>query len=61
MFMFTYFLNESLIGGLVAMFYFPINIENLIIPIDELIFSEGWPNHQPDTHGKNLCCGRLHH
>ena len=27
--------------------YFPRNIGNLIIPIDEY-FSEGWPNHQPD-------------
>ena len=38
----------SLVGGLVAMFYFPRNIGNLIIPMDELIFFRGWPNHQPD-------------
>ena len=30
-----------LVGGLVAMFYFPINIGNLIIPVDELIFFRG--------------------
>ena len=30
-----------LVGGLVAMFYFPINIGFLIIPIDELIFFRG--------------------
>ena len=32
-----------LVGGLVAMFYFPINIGFLIIPIDGPYFSEGWP------------------
>ena len=31
-----------LVGGLVAIFYFPINIGNVIIPIDSY-FSEGWP------------------
>ena len=35
-----------LVGGLEHEFYFPINIGNLIIPIDSY-FSEGWPNHQP--------------
>ena len=30
-----------LVGGLVAIFYFPINIGCLIIPIDELIFFRG--------------------
>ena len=30
-----------LVGGLVAIFYFPINIGLLIIPIDELIFFRG--------------------
>ena len=30
-----------LVGGLVAIFYFPINIGFLIIPIDELIFFRG--------------------
>ena len=35
-----------LVGGLVAIFYFPINIGLFIIPID-YYFSEGWPNHQP--------------
>ena len=31
----------SLVGGLVAIFYCPINLGNLIIPIDELIFFRG--------------------
>ena len=35
-----------LVGGLVAMFYFPINIGFLIIPIDVHIFQRG-SNHQP--------------
>ena len=36
-------LEPYLVGGLVAIFYFPILIGNLIIPIDELHhFSEGW-------------------
>ena len=35
-----------LVGGLVAIFYFPINIGLLIIPIDFHIFERGW-NHQP--------------
>ena len=30
-----------LVGGLVAIFYFPINIGFLIIPIDEVIFFRG--------------------
>ena len=30
-----------MVGGLVAIVYFPINIGNLIIPIDELIFFRG--------------------
>ena len=30
--------QHILVGGLVAMFFFPINIGFLIIPIDELIF-----------------------
>ena len=39
-------MNEShsrviLVGGLVAIFYFPRNIGNVIIPIDELIFFRG--------------------
>ena len=33
--------NPNLVGGLDAIFYFPINIGFLIIPIDELIFSRG--------------------
>ena len=39
----------SLVGGLVAIFYFSIYIGNwIIIPIDELIFFRGvQPNHQP--------------
>ena len=32
---------DFLVGGLVAIFYFPINIGCLIIPIDELIFFRG--------------------
>ena len=37
-----------LVGGLVAIFYVPINIGILIIPIDELIFFRGVAkNHQP--------------
>ena len=36
-------LIQLLVGGLVAIFYFPINIGFLIIPIDEVVyFSEGW-------------------
>ena len=35
----TYF-HPFLVGGLVAIFYFPRNIGNVIIPIDELIFFE---------------------
>ena len=34
-------LRHFLVGGLVAIFYFPINIGSLIIPIDELIFFRG--------------------
>ena len=26
-------------------------VGNFIIPTDELIFSEGWLNHQPDNYG----------
>ena len=37
-----------LVGGLVAIFYFPRNIGLLIIPIDFHIFQRGRPNHQPD-------------
>ena len=40
-----------LVGGdwLPSILNFPINIGNVIIPIDELHhFSEGWPNHQAD-------------
>ena len=33
--------DPYLVGGLVAIFYFPRNIGNLIIPIDELIFFRG--------------------
>ena len=32
---------QLLVGGLVAIFYFPIWLGNLIIPIDELIFFRG--------------------
>ena len=39
--------NPILVGGLVAIFFFPY-LGLLIIPIDELHhFSEGWLNHQP--------------
>ena len=34
-------LNSHLVGGLVAIFYFPIYKGNLIIPTDELIFFKG--------------------
>ena len=37
-----------LVGGLVAIFYFPIYIGNVIIPIDVPIFKRG-SNHQPVT------------
>ena len=37
-----------LVGGLVAIFYFPINIGFLIIPIDVHIFQRG-SKHQPVT------------
>ena len=40
-------MNLNLVGGLVAMFYFPIYWVAFIIPIDGPYFSEGWPNHQP--------------
>ena len=42
--------NEGLylVGGLVAIFYFPRNIGNFIIPIDFHIFQRG-SNHQPVT------------
>ena len=33
--------HHFLVGGLVAIFYVPRNIGNLIIPIDELIFFRG--------------------
>ena len=36
----------SLVGGLVAIFYFPTNIGFLIIPIDVHIFQRGGSNHQ---------------
>ena len=43
-----------MVGGLVAIFYVPINIGNVIIPIDFHIFQRG-SNHQPEnmvqTHG----------
>ena len=38
--------NRTLVGGLVAIFYFPINI-GFLIPIDELIFFRGV--NQPPT------------
>ena len=38
--------KEYLVGGLVAMFYFPRNIGILIIPIDFHTFQRG-SNHQP--------------
>ena len=44
-------LNVNLVGGLVAIFYFPINIGLLIIPIDELIFFRGVA--QPPTRNWN--------
>ena len=33
--------HPFLVGGLVALFYFPINIGNVIIPIDFYIFQRG--------------------
>ena len=45
----------KLVGGLVAIFYFPINIGLLIIPIDELIFFRGVAlAHQPVIHWINV-------
>ena len=35
--------KNTLVGGLVAIFYFPINIGNVIIPIDFHIFQRGGP------------------
>ena len=35
--------HYNLVGGLVAIFYFPINIGNFIIPIDFHIFQRGGP------------------
>ena len=44
-------MNERLVGGLVAIFYFPRNIGNVIIPIDELIFFRGVTlAHQPQEY-----------
>ena len=37
----TFNLNHHLVGGLEHQFYFPINIGNVIIPIDEVIFFRG--------------------
>ena len=38
-----------LVGGLVAIFYFPIHIGLLSSSqVTNSYFSEGWPNHQPD-------------
>ena len=40
--------KSSLVGGLVAIFYFPIQLGISIIPIDEIIFFRGVAkNHQP--------------
>ena len=41
--------NKHLVGGLVAILYFPINLGLRIIPIDELIYFRGVACHQPDT------------
>ena len=53
--------RNDLVGGLVAILYFPINIGFLIIPIDELIFFRGVA--QPPTsdglHGSPLKHGDL--
>ena len=44
-----------LVGGLVAIFYFPIYTGNVIIPIDELIFFRGVAkNHQAVLFGHSL-------
>ena len=43
--------SHSLVGGLVAIFYFPRNIGFLIIPIDFHIFQRG-SNHQPVAVGE---------
>ena len=37
----SFFLQPKPVGGLEHDFYFPIKIGNVIIPIDELNFSEG--------------------
>ena len=47
----TIYFEDNLVGGLEHQFYFPINIGNVIIPIDFHICSEGWPNHQPAIFG----------
>ena len=36
-------MNNKLVGGLVAIFYFPINLGNVIIPFDFHIFQRGGP------------------
>ena len=41
--------SSWLVVWLEHQFYFPINLGNLIIPIDSYIFSEWWPNHQPGS------------
>ena len=47
----TIYFEDNLVGGLEHQSYFPINIGNVIIPIDFHICSEGWPNHQPAIFG----------
>ena len=43
-----------LVGGLVAIFYFPINIGFLIIPIDKLIFFRGFFPQPPTSYRSSL-------
>ena len=38
----------SLVGGLVAILYFPIQLGMSSSQLTNSYFSEGWPNHQPD-------------
>ena len=55
-----YLILNILVGGLEHQFYFPINIGNVIIPIDELIFFRGVAkNHQPAKDWRNQPVGQI--
>ena len=49
----------QLVGGLVAMFYFPFNIGNNHPNLTNSYFSEGWPNHQPDKDSDWRCISHV--